>query len=59
MVFHRNTIEDQVKVTRKALANVELTSTNDCTYKVIDKRTKPSGNRVNFVKVYLSAELAA
>jgi hypothetical protein len=58
LVFHRDTIEDQVKVTRKALANIELTITNDCTYKVIDRRTKPSGNRVNFVKAFLSAELA-
>ena len=59
LVFHRNTAEDRVKVTRKALANGELIITNDCTYKVIDRRTKPSGNRVNFMKAYLSADLAA
>jgi hypothetical protein len=59
LVFHRNTAEDRVKVTRKALANGELIITNDCTYKVIDRRIKPSGNRVNFMKAYLSADLAA
>lgn len=38
LVFHRNTAEDRVKITRKARANGELIITNDCTYKVIDRR---------------------
>jgi hypothetical protein len=33
--FHRNSVEDLVKVARKALANVELIITNDCRYKMI------------------------
>jgi hypothetical protein len=49
-VFHRVTVEDQVKVTRKALAYAELIITSNCRYKVVDA---PKGSRVNYVKAYL------
>jgi N-glycosylase/DNA lyase len=51
-VFHRNTVENQVKVTRKALAYVELIITTNCRH-LVEQKTKVSGSRANHVKAYL------
>ncbi len=50
LMFHRNTVEDQVKVIRKAQAYAELIINNNCRFKAVDQ---PKGSRVNYVKAYL------
>jgi hypothetical protein len=51
LVFHRNTVEDQVKVIKKALAYTELVITANSRYKMPEQ---PKGKqRVSYVKAYL------
>jgi hypothetical protein len=57
LVFHRDTVEDQVKVIRKALAYVELIITNNCRYNKVTDGQK--GARVNHVKAYLDKRTMA
>ncbi len=51
LVFHRNTVEDQAKVIRKALAYAELIITANSKYKIPEQ---PKGKqRISYVKAYL------
>ncbi len=50
LVFHRNTVEDQAKVIKKAHAYAELVITGNCRYKMPEQ---PKGKRVSYVKAYL------
>jgi hypothetical protein len=50
LVFHRNTVEAQAKVIKKALAYAELVITGNCRYKMPEQ---PKGKRVSYVKAYL------
>ncbi len=50
LVFHRNTVEAQAKVIKKALAYAELIIIGNCRYKMPEQ---PKGKRVSYVKAYL------
>jgi hypothetical protein len=52
LLFHRNTVEDQAKVIRKAQAYAELIITSHQQLQIQNGRA-PKGSRVNYVKAYL------